>query len=148
MSIIFKIASTANVSSLVDFLQKLKLPNSDLPADLSGFTIAVDGTQIVGSAGMELLGNVGLLRSVAVAETHRNQQLGQRLFTAALDHARSHQVQEVFLITNTADQYFAKNGFQPVDRSAVPDEIAQTAQFSSLCPSTAVIMKLELDAGA
>ena len=26
---------------------------------------------------MELLGNRGLLRSVAVADTHRNQQLGQ-----------------------------------------------------------------------
>lgn len=148
MPILFKNASPAQAPDLIEFLQNANLLTSDLPSDLSGFILAFDGEKIVGSAGMELLKNRGLLRSVAVAETHRNQQLGQQLFTAALDHARSHQVREVFLITNNADQYFAKNGFQPVDRSAVPDEISQTAQFSSLCPSTAIVMKLEFDAGA
>lgn len=148
MSILLKNPSPAQGPALLDFLQKVKLTTSDLPADLSGFTIAVDGTQIVGSAGMELLGNVGLLRSVAVAETHRNQQLGQRLFAAALEYARMHDVQEVFLITNSAERYFEKYGFQEIERRLVPDEIAQTEQFSSLCPSTAVVMKMAFDAGS
>jgi len=145
MPILLTNASPAKAPDLIDFLQKVNLPTSDLPTDLSGFTLAFDGEQIVGSAGMELLGKRGLLRSVAVAETHRNQHLGQRLFAAALDYARSHQVQEVFLITNTAERYFAKNGFQQVDRTDVPDEIAQTEQFSALCPSTAVVMKMDLN---
>jgi len=98
MSIILKNAIPAQAPVLIDFLQKVNLPTSDLPSELSGFTLAFDGEQIVGSAGMELLGSYGLLRSVAVAETHRNHQLGQRLFSAALDFARSHEVQEVFLI--------------------------------------------------
>jgi len=144
MWILLKNASPAQVPSLVDFLQKVNLSASDLPTDSSGFTLAFDGEQIVGSAGMDLMGNRGLLRSVAVAETHRNQQLGQRLFAAALDYARSHQVQEVFLITNTAERYFEKNGFQSVDRSDLPDDIVQTEQFTALCPSTAVVMKMEL----
>jgi len=144
MPILLKSASSAQASDLINFLQKVNLPTSDLPTDLSGFTLALDGEQIVGSAGMELFGNRGLLRSVAVAETHRNQQLGQLLFAAALNHARSHQVQQVFLITNSADQYFEKKGFQQLDRSDVPEEITQTKQFSALCPSSAVVMKLEL----
>ncbi|MFN0214209.1 MAG: arsenic resistance N-acetyltransferase ArsN2 [Saprospiraceae bacterium] len=145
MSILLKNASPAEVHALIDFLQKVNLPTSDLPSDLSGFTLAFDGNEIVGSAGLELLGILGLLRSVAVAETHRDQQLGQQLFAAALDYARSHEVQEVFLITNTADRYFAKKGFQELERSQVPDEIAQTEQFSGLCPSTAVVMKMRLN---
>lgn len=144
MPILLKNASPAQAPDLIDFLQKVNLPTSDLPNDLSGFTIAFDGEQIVGSAGIELLGNRGLLRSVAVAETHRNHQLGQRLFAAALDYARSHEVREVFLITNTAERYFEKNGFQEIERSQVPKEISQTEQFSALCPSTAVVMKMEL----
>lgn len=122
----------------------MKLPVSDLPADVAGFTLAFDDTELVGTAGMEILGRVGLLRSVAVAETHRNQQLGQRLFAAALDHARVQGIREVFLITDSAAEYFEKNGFQRVERSKVPEEIAGTAQFSGLCPSSAVVMRKSL----
>ncbi len=144
MPILLKNASQAQAPDLIDFLQIFNLPTSDLPADLSGFTVAFDGEQIVGSAGMELMGENGLLRSVAVADTHRNQNLGHRLFAAALDYARLHDVQEVYLITNTAEGYFEKNGFQQVERSSAPDEITQTQQFAALCPSTAVVMKMEL----
>lgn len=139
--LVLKKATPGIVPALQRFLTDMKLPVSDLPADLSGFTLAFDGDELVGAAGMELLGRIGLLRSVAVAETHRSKQLGRQLFAAALDHARGHGVQEVFLITNTADAYFEKNGFQRVDRGEVPDEIAETAQFSGLCPSSAVVMK-------
>ncbi len=145
MSILLKNVRPAQAPDLIDFLQKVNLPTTDLPKDLSGFTLALEGEQIVGSAGMELLGDIGLLRSVAVAETHRNHKLGQRLFSAALDYARSHDVREVFLITNTAERYFEKNGFRQAERSTTPDEIAQTEQFSALCPSTAAVMKIELN---
>ena len=144
MSILLKTAHPDQIPGLIDFLQKAKLPTTDLPSDLSGFTLAMDGTQIMGSAGVELLGNIGLLRSVAVADTHRNQKLGHQLFMAAMEYARTKQVQEVFLITESADLYFEKKGFQQVDRSDVPDEITQTKQFASLCPSSAVVMKLKL----
>ena len=145
MSIFLRNASQEQAPDLVDFLQKFNLPTSDLPTDVSGFTLALDEGQIVGSAGMELMGENGLLRSVAVAETHRNQNLGQRLFVAALDYARMHEVREVYLITNSAERYFEKNGFQVIERSQIPAEFAQTAQFAGLCPSTAVVMKMELN---
>lgn len=145
MPIHLKNANPAQAPHLVEFLQTVNLPTSDLPTDLSGFTLALDGEKIVGSAGLELLGKVGLLRSVAVAETHRNHQLGQQLFAAVLNHARSHKVREVYLITNTADRYFEKNGFQTIERSEAPAEIALTEQFSALCPSSSVVMKLVLN---
>lgn len=126
------------------FLTRMNLPVSDLPADVSGFTLAFDNTELVGTAGMEILGPVGLLRSVAVAETHRNQHLGRRLFAAALNHALSQGIREVFLITDSAAEYFEKNGFQRVERSDTPTEIAGTAQFSGLCPSSAVVMRRNL----
>ena len=144
MPIIFKNPDLSQAPDLTGFLQGLGLITSDLPADLSGFTLAYEGEQIVGSAGMELKGEIGLLRSVAVAETHRNQQLGQQLFTAALDHAKTKGVQEVYLITNTAEGYFAQNGFRRVERSEVPAEISRTEQFSSLCPSASTVMKINL----
>jgi len=78
---------------------------------------------------------------VAVAETHRSRQLGRELFAAALDYARANGVQEVFLMTDSAAGYFEKNGFQRIDRNEAPAEITGTAQFSGLCPASAVVMK-------
>ena len=144
MPIVLQSAGIQHLLPLRKFLQQLDLPVSDLPSDLSGFTLAFDAEQIVGTAGLELHGSLGLLRSVAVAETHRNQQLGQQLYSAALQHARSKGVQTVYLITTTADRYFEKHGFRQVERSEVPAFIAQTAQFATLCPSSAVVMKLDL----
>jgi amino-acid N-acetyltransferase len=120
------------------------LPVSDLPASLNGFYLALDEDVIVGAAGMEQWEDVGLLRSVAVAESHRNQHLARQLTDAVLSHARMTQVREMYLITNTADRYFEKYGFQRVERSEVPPPIAQTEQFAGLCPSSAVVMKMTL----
>ena len=136
-----KKANPDTLPAMQRFLTGMKLPVSDLPADLSGFTLAFDDDELVGTAGMELLGRVGLLRSVAVAETHRSRQLGRQLFAAALDHAQANGVQEVFLITDSAAGYFEKNGFQRVERNEAPAEIAGTAQFAGLCPASAVVMK-------
>ena len=71
-----KKANPDTLPAMQRFLTGMKLLVSDLPADLSGFTLAFDDDELVGTAGMELLGRVGLLRSVAVAETHRSRQLG------------------------------------------------------------------------
>lgn len=142
MAIQFKQASAAYAPALIDFLQKAQLPTSDLPKDLAGFILAFEDEQLIGSAGMELKGKIGLLRSVAVAETHRNQQLGQGLFTAAMEYARLNEVEEVFLITDSAAAYFEKKGFQRVEREDVPVEILETKQLKELCPSSATVMKL------
>jgi N-acetylglutamate synthase-like GNAT family acetyltransferase len=50
-------------------------------------------------------------------------------------------VKELYLITTTADGYFEKQGYERVSRENVPVEIAQSQQFSSICPSSAVVMK-------
>jgi amino-acid N-acetyltransferase len=129
---------------LESLLSANALPVSDLPDSLNGFYLALDGKAIVGAAGMEHWDDVGLLRSVAVAESHRSQHIARQLTDAVLAHARQAQVREMYLITNTADHYFEKYGFQRVDRSETPAVIAQTEQFSGLCPSTAIVMKMIL----
>jgi amino-acid N-acetyltransferase len=144
MDIHIQSAQTQHRAGLETLLSANDLPVSDLPASLNGFYLALDGDNLVGAAGMEHWGNVGLLRSVAVAESHRNHHIARQLTDAVLAHAHKAQVQEMYLITNTADRYFEKYGFQRVDRSDVPASIAQTEQFAGLCPSSAVVMKMTL----
>lgn len=141
MTIDIRLAEPQNRPALQALLTAAQLPIEDLPEDLSGFALAFVGEHLVGSAGIEPVGPYGLLRSVAVREAYRNRHLGQRLHEAALDYARRQQIREVWLITNTADRYFEKHGFQRVERRRAPAEIAATAQFAGLCPSSAVVMR-------
>lgn len=141
MNISFKKAAPENRPALESLLLGLSLPTEDLPADLSGFTLAFDGAVLVGSAGLEPVGRVGLLRSVGVAPSHRNAGLAASLFQSSVDTAREKGILEIWLITNTADHYFERHGFERIDREQAPTEIAGTAQFKGLCPSSAVIMR-------
>jgi amino-acid N-acetyltransferase len=117
------------------------LPYADLiPSHLEHFFVARDGTQLVGVVGLELLGDAALLRSLAVCPGCHGQGLGSRLVAKAEVYAQSQGVATLYLLTTTADSYFARRHYQPAERYAVPASIAGTTEFASVCPSAAVCM--------
>lgn len=126
---------------VVSLLKEADLLTEDLSDGLRNFLLAKQGGVLVGVAGLELLGNVGLLRSVAVSPTHQGKGIAGQLVAQLLSDADKQGLQEIYLITTTADRYFDRYGFAPVNREQVPEAIQQTKQFSGLCPSSAVVMK-------
>ena len=115
------------------------------PEMLEHFLVAHLDQQLVGVAGIEVLGEAGLLRSVAVDEAHRGTGLGKRLVEAAEEHARKEGVRELYLLTVTAEGFFAGLGYRGVSREQAPAGIAATEQFSSLCPSSSRFMAKTLN---
>jgi len=130
--------------ALEALLLSVHLPIEDLPADLGGFTLAFDGDRLVGSAGLERLGSYGLLRSVAVDAAFRGTGLGASLYLAALDTARAAGLREIWLLTTSAEGYFAQRGFERIDRAEAPPEIQAAPQFAGVCPASAVLMRLSV----
>ena len=121
------------------------LPGADLtPAHLARFLVLRDADQLGGVVGLEVFGAVALLRSLAVPTSRRGQGLGTRLAEAAEDHARSLGVAALYLLTTTAESFFARRGYRRIDRADAPAALHATAEFASLCPSTAVCMVKEL----
>jgi N-acetylglutamate synthase-like GNAT family acetyltransferase len=55
-------------------------------------------------------------------------------------HARERGVRALYLLTTTAEKFFAGRGYRRVDREAIPDPIRSTREFADLCPATAAIM--------
>ncbi len=131
-------------AAIIDLLESLHLPTVDLPVSLDNFVIAKEKEMVVGSSGLELYGSVTLLRSLAVATHLQGQGLGNLLYRAALDLAQEKGVAEIYLITTTAANFFLKQGFRKVERAQVPTAIQQTAQFASVCPSSATIMQKDI----
>ena len=103
----------------------------------AAYSVVRSESEVIAAAGLETYGPSGLLRSVAVASTHRNLGLGRRLVDDRVDFARKKHLDAVYLLTTTAAPFFRELGFEDVDRSKVPAELQASSEFSSVCPTTA-----------
>lgn len=132
-------------AAIKQLLIAASLPVDDLtPASFERFLIARDGAEIVGAVGIEAAGKVGLLRSLVVSAAQRQQGLGADLVGAAERLAAQAGIETLYLLTTTAERYFASRGYRSTPRSEAPAFIANSAQFSSLCPSTSAFMSKSL----
>jgi amino-acid N-acetyltransferase len=121
------------------------LPVEDLgPDELESFLVAEDGRDLVGLIGLQVFGTVGLLRSLVVASQARKAGLGGKLVGALESAAETAGITELWLLTIDAEKFFARQGFDIVDRDAAPDSIRQTQEFSALCPGSAYLMSKDL----
>jgi amino-acid N-acetyltransferase len=82
-----------------------------------------------------------LLRSVAVAPGLQRKGIGHQLTEAALQLAQHLRVPAVYLLTNTAANFFPKFGFECIARADVPATVQQSIEFTSACCASAVVMR-------
>jgi protein-tyrosine-phosphatase/N-acetylglutamate synthase-like GNAT family acetyltransferase len=122
------------------------LPTADLTTPLlRSFLVVRDGAKLAAVGALELVGGDALLRSVAVAPSHRGRGLGRQLVAALEAVARSHGYRRLYLLTTSADQYFEWLGFDRMARQAAPPELRATPEFSDLCPSSSVLMVKDVE---
>lgn len=133
-----------DVPALYDLLRASNLPIDGLSAHLTDTLVVKANGQIVGSAALEVYGRSALLRSVAVAEPLRGTGLGRQLVESAFDLARRQRVQRLYLLTETAADWFPRFGFTPVERSAVDPAVQASVEFTSACPDSAQAMQKDL----
>ncbi|UCC73433.1 MAG: GNAT family N-acetyltransferase [Gemmatimonadota bacterium] len=136
-----EIAEPLDLPAVLSLLNACGLPEAGLACS-PGTLILVARTdgELVGCAALELYGQHAFLRSVAVAAAQRGRGLGDRLTEAALDLACRLRVVEVHLLTEGAEGFFARHGFEPVDRSQVPVAVTGSVEFTSCCCSSATSM--------
>lgn len=116
------------------------LPTDDLDASIS-LTGAFIGEELVGVVGLQRCGDVGLLRSLAVTPSQRCHGTARTLCEHVFADAARTGLGELYLLTTTAADYFVRLGFEVIDRDAAPLEVKTTAQFVSLCPSSARVLR-------
>lgn len=139
-------ATRADFAAVSELLQSAKLPVSDLNPALIDFFIVPDEDKVAAVMGMDRYGQYGLLRSAATAPAFRNKGLAAQLEASIEQNARLLGIQSLYLITNTAETWFAKKGFIKIERAAVPEAVLQSKEFNGLCPSGAAVMMKTLSA--
>ncbi|HXH72601.1 MAG TPA: GNAT family N-acetyltransferase, partial [Mariprofundaceae bacterium] len=94
----------------------------------------------IGCIGLEPYPPCALLRSLVVQPAFRRHGVGNRLLAAAEDLARQLDVRALYLLTTDAAGFFAAHSYHTLGRETVPAPIANTAEFSRLCPTSAQCM--------
>jgi amino-acid N-acetyltransferase len=135
-----RMAVSNDFDSVTKLLQSENLPVEDIPASLPHFFVIEDRGEIIAAVGLEIYGQDGLLRSMVVKPSYRNQSLAATLLDNLLLFAADKGIVDIYLVTTTAENYFSKKKFFVVQRSDVPLPIGSTQEFSTLCPSTAAVM--------
>ncbi len=137
---------TGDETGILNLLSRADLPTEDLTVDkLRDFLVAKSEKNIViGSIGVELYQDAGLLRSLAVDPSYRGRGLGVELVRELESHAYRKGIKTLFLLTTTAKGFFERLGFQITHRGLVPSPIARTEEFKNICPISAVCLSKTL----
>ena len=131
---------------VIALLQQAHLPDDDLANShsLVDFLVMRESQQVVGAIGLQNAGGAGLLRSLVVLSSLHRQGRGAALVAAAERLAVRRGIDDMYLMTTTVPGFFALLDYLRVDRASAPPALQQTAQFTTLCPASAVCMHKRL----
>lgn len=132
-------ATADDLPSALALLQAAELPTEDLSPEHLAF-VAEGEAGLLGVIGVEIFGDIGLLRSLVVSPGGRNAGVGRELVTALELWATNQGTRQLWLLTIDASDYFSRRGFTARPRAEVPESIENSAEFSSLCPGDAILM--------
>lgn len=122
-------------------LRRMELPTVGVIDQFGNYLVVRDEGHLVGLAGLEVHGDDGLLRSVAVDPDYRGQGAGRALLHGALSLARRMGLGQVYLLTTTAREYFLHHGFADCPREQAPEPIRTSWEFRVGCPSTSACLR-------
>lgn len=137
-------ARNSDLTAVEQLLAASKLPLDGVRDHFADFIVAEEHDGIEGAVGLEKYDSIALLRSAVVAPAYRGSGIGRQLIEAVLERAEADGIDELYLLTTTAEKYFPRFGFTATTRAAVPERLKASAEFQGACPDTAIVMKRRL----
>ena len=126
----------------VGLIEASRLPQAGLEDAHTQLWAARSDGVLVGVCGLESYGEVALLRSVATDAKNRGRGIASALCRAVLEAARAQGVQRVFLLTETAESFFRRLGFESLEREHADPRLLDSAEFQeNRCASAQLMAK-------
>jgi amino-acid N-acetyltransferase len=138
-------ATAADWPAVRDLLVRVDLPLDGAETAFETGLVTVDEDRVVGCAAIETYERTALLRSVAVTPRLQGSGVGTSLVHAAEALARTTGANEMILLTETAEPWFERLGYERIEREAAPADVARSVEFVSACSETAIAMRRPLE---
>lgn len=136
-------ATDTDYPAVMALLESAGLPTAGVSRTLGDFLVAdAAGDGLAGAIGLERYGSGALLRSAVVRPSDQGTGIGGALVRAVLDRARDSGLREIYLLTTTAERWFPRFGFTPIEREQVPDAVRASVEFREACPASAAVMRM------
>lgn len=133
-------ATARDLPTIAALLTDAGLPTVGLDGFLDGVVVAERGGEIVGAGGLEAAGADVLLRSLVTVPTERGRGTGHALVARLIANARERGARTIWLLTETAQEFFPRLGFRRVARELAPAPLQSLAEFAHACPASAVAL--------
>jgi UDP-N-acetylmuramate: L-alanyl-gamma-D-glutamyl-meso-diaminopimelate ligase len=139
-------AQRPDMAAIRGLLEATKLPLEPAgDTQFGSFYVLRNERGVVGCVALEVVGDDAILRALAVDSEWRGAGYGWMLADVAVGQARWRGVRRIYLLTETASDFFAaKFGFRVVDRSTVGRGVAATETFMQPTAAGLVAMRLDL----
>ena len=135
-----KSANESDKAHIASLLKADKLCFNDINNDGVSLFVVDKGDEPIGYFGFEIFNEDALFRSLLVQPEHRGKGYGEQIWQLALSEMQQQGVKNIYLLTNTAADFFGKHAFTVFDRASVPDQIARTSEFAEFCPDDSICM--------
>ena len=135
-------AAADDFPAIRELLAAAGLTAAGVEPESGQYFVAEAGGQVVGSLGCERSGDAVLLRSFAVRTGHRKGGIGAALLRHVLEQQRQEGVAAFYLLTNTAETFAARFGFQRILREEIPAPLLASSALCNACPATSLCMGL------
>jgi N-acetylglutamate synthase-like GNAT family acetyltransferase/protein-tyrosine-phosphatase len=140
-------ASGGDLDAIQRLLVSSLLPSKDVGGAHQRFIVATENGRLIGCAGLQVAGQDGLVRSMAVHWTRRNAGMGSRLHERLLFEALLAGVRTLYVVTTTAEDFFAGHGFKKIAATAVPPRLQASEEFTAFVPGGSTVMSRPVSPG-
>jgi len=143
-------AAQADLERIEALLSQAGLPTAGVADIIEDFLVVRDDLgQVLAAGVIEWHAEPGkrpdgLVRSVVVDPESRGQGLGQFL----IETIKASTNRDLYLLTESATEYFLKQGFESIDRALAPPALRASEEFRCLCGESAAFMRRSVDTNA
>jgi amino-acid N-acetyltransferase len=141
-SSLITIGDEKSFQTFLALLKSSSLPADDLDYNKDLLVSYVEDGEMVGTGGLEIYGDYGLLRSLSVKLGTRGKALGTAITEYIIEQARKKKLKGIYLLTETAHGFFLRKGFLDISREDVPEVLKASSEFSYVCGASAAAMHL------
>ncbi|TQV62289.1 MAG: N-acetyltransferase [Sulfurovum sp.] len=99
----------------------LKRSDDEIATNIRSYVLAKEGNRLVGYGSLHIhSASLAEIRSLIVDKAYRSQGVGKKIVNFALDEAKDYEVEEVLVLTYSAE-FFKKLGFLEIPKTDIPD---------------------------